>query len=127
MLQILSWQTAKGWFQHHTSTFTVLVVLTGGCHAALSLVSSGIFGLVIMTSGLTEYELKQMYKIKVFGTVILENAPQVMLQVLYAYHLQVITQNTGLALSASILSITAAVLTYWIEKDAADTKLFSII
>ena len=116
-------QAAKGWFQYHTPIFTTLVVFTGGAHAALSLVSSGIFGLKIMTSGLTEYEVKKLNKIKVIGTVILENVPQLILGALYAYHLTQLTPNTALALSASILSITAAVLSYWIERDAADTKV----
>eukprot|EP01084_Bolivina_argentea_P022105 41080_1 len=42
---------AKGWFQYNTPVFTVLVVLSGGVYAALSLVSSRIFGLKIMSCG----------------------------------------------------------------------------
>eukprot|EP01083_Nonionella_stella_P318727 1166475_1 len=56
---------AKGYFQGNTPLFALLVVVTGGAYPALALVSSRIFGLQIMSCGLTQYELKQMSKIKV--------------------------------------------------------------
>ena len=68
-----------------------------------------------------EYEIKQLNKIKIFDGDI-ENVPQ-LLGTLYVYHLEEMTQNTALALSASILSITAAILSYLIERDTADTKV----
>ena len=54
-------------------------------YSALAAVSSNIFGLQMFNSGLTRYELKALSKIKVFGTIILENLPQLGCQVLYAY------------------------------------------
>ena len=51
---------AKGWFQYHTPVFTFLVIISGGCHAALALVSSNVFGIKILSCGLTRYELKQL-------------------------------------------------------------------
>ena len=46
-------------------------------------VSSNIFGVRILSSGLTQFELRKLSNIKVFGTVVLENVPQLMLQLLY--------------------------------------------
>ena len=59
---------AKSWFQGNTPIFTVFVVLSGGCHAALSVVSSNVFGLKLFSCGITRYELKQLGK---FGSLVL--------------------------------------------------------
>ena len=115
---------AKGWFQANTAIFAMLTALSGGCHAALSLVSSSVFGLPVLTSGLTQYELKQMSKIKVIGTVAIENVPQLACQVVY-------TMASGggletpviLAAAASLLSVVATTLSYFIGKDDSGTKV----
>ena len=115
---------AKAWFQYHTPVFTILVVICGGCHAALSIVSSNVFGLKILSCGLTQYELKQMGKLKVIGTVIIENIPQLICQVLYSFALGgKVTMGVQLAFVASALSILATTLSYLIERDTTDTMV----
>eukprot|EP01083_Nonionella_stella_P097192 273177_1 len=98
------------------------VVFTGGCYPALALVSSRLFGLQILTSGLTQYELKGMSTIKVIGTVVLENIPQLICQLLYASSIGQFTQAVQLALIASLLSATAATLNFLLDRDTEDTK-----
>eukprot|EP01083_Nonionella_stella_P302511 1043272_1 len=44
-------QAAKGYFNSNVAIFAAFVVITGGCYPALALVSSGVFGLEILTSG----------------------------------------------------------------------------
>ena len=112
---------AKGYFQNYAAIYVIFVVLSGGAYPALAVVSSNIFGLTIFNSGLTRYEMKRLSKIKIFGTIILENLPQLGCQVLYSYVLQTITPTTQLAFIASILSMTASTLSYFVEKNAADT------
>eukprot|EP01083_Nonionella_stella_P251280 867136_1 len=114
---------AKGYFQGNTPLFALLVVVTGGAYPALALVSSRIFGLQIMSCGLTQYELKQMSKIKVLGTVLLENVPQLVCQGLYAYAIGNTTQAVQLAFIASLLSVTASSLSYLIDRDTDDTEV----
>eukprot|EP01083_Nonionella_stella_P288803 982725_1 len=116
-------ESAKTWFQANSAMFGLLVVLTGGCYPALALVSSNIFGLNIMNSGLTLYELGKLSKIKVFGTVILENVPQLAFQALYAYSINEITETVGIAFFASVLSVTASTLSYLIDRDTSDLKV----
>ena len=117
---------AKAWFQYHTPVFTLLVVLSGGCHAALSVVSSNVFGLKILSSGVTQYELKQLGKIRIIGTVLVENIPQLICQGLYTVALsrsgQIITSAVQAAFIASALSIISSSLSYLIERDGPDTK-----
>ena len=112
---------AKAYFQYYSAIYVLFVVLSGGAYPALAVVSSNIFGLVMFNSGLTKYEMKKLSKIKIFGTIILENLPQLFCQVLYSYVLDEITETTQLAFCASLLSVTASTLSYWIEKNAADT------
>eukprot|EP01083_Nonionella_stella_P284771 969459_1 len=112
---------ARDYFQGNTALFSIAVVITGGCYPALALISSGLFGLQILTSGLTQYELKRMSRIKVFGTVVLENIPQIICQVLYAYSLGKLTHNAQLAMITSLLSVTASTLSFLIDRDTEYT------
>ena len=114
---------AKSWFQHKANLFTLLVVFTGGSYSALALVSSNIFGLKIFGCGITRYELRQLGKMKVIYTVIIENIPQLICQLVYSYALGEITSAVALAFIASALSITASTLSYMIERDTSDSKV----
>ena len=76
---------AKAWFTNYSSLFVLLVCFSGGCHPSLALVSSHIFGLRILNAGLTICELRQLTRIKVIGTILLENVPQLFFQLLYVY------------------------------------------
>ena len=64
--------------------FTAFVVLTGGFYPALRLVSSNVFGLNLFSSGLTNYKLKKLTKIKIYSSVLLENVPQLVFQAIYS-------------------------------------------
>eukprot|EP01083_Nonionella_stella_P080654 221711_1 len=114
---------AKSYFEGNTPLFAILVVITGGAYPALALVSSRIFGLQIMSCGLTQYELKQMSQIKVLGTVLLENVPQLVCQGLYAYAIGNTTPAVQMAFIASLLSVTASSLSYLIDRDTDDTEV----
>ena len=60
-------------FEHNAALFTIFVVLTGGCYPALDVISSNAFGNDLFSAGLTAYEMKQMMKIKIINSVMLEN------------------------------------------------------
>eukprot|EP01083_Nonionella_stella_P164800 546600_1 len=111
---------ASSWFQRYSAIFVLLVVLTGGCYPALSLVSSNIFGLNITSSALTLHELKQMSNIKIYFTIFLENIPQLICQVLYCYASQQISEAVKVAFFASALSVTASTLVFLIDRDTHD-------
>ena len=100
-----------------------MVVFTGGSYSALALVSSNVFGLKIFGCGVTRYELRQLGKMKVIYTVIIENIPQLACQLLYSYTLGEITSAVALAFIASALSITASTLSYLIERDTSDSRV----
>ncbi len=95
----------------------MLVALTGGFYPAISLVSSNVFGLKITSSGLTQFELRELIKFKVINNVVLENVPQVILQSIYSFIIGEFTETVGLAMFASLLSIIASILDFCIKRD----------
>ena len=96
------------------------MVFTGGSYAALALISSNIFGNKFYSGGLTQYELKQLTNIKICGTIILENVPQLIIQAIYAAD-NGITEAVAIAFIASSLSVTATLLGYLIDRGDGDT------
>ena len=66
-------EAAKAYFEHNTAFFCLLVVTTGGCFPARCFVSSSCFGLSLLSSGITRYELRTLSEIKVLYSVLLEN------------------------------------------------------
>eukprot|EP01083_Nonionella_stella_P213988 771297_1 len=101
------------------------MIFCGGCFPALSMVSSGVFGLKQLNSGLTSFELKKMNRIKMIGTIWLENVPQLMIQVAYANAIGTFTSNTAFSFLASALSILVAVTSYLIERTEGNITTFT--
>ena len=101
------------------------MVLSGGCYPALAVVSSNVFGLNLLSSGLTSYELRKMTKIKMFGSVLLENVPQLIFQALYASTAE-FTNTLMFASMASLLSVLAAILSYFIDRDGDDMSIEAV-
>ena len=112
-------EAANTWFEHRYRVFAAFVVLTGGCHPSLELVSSNIFGHFAFSSGLTRYELKQLVSIKVITSVVLENVPQLILQIMYAVSIGDVTNNAAFAFIASALSVIATLLSFCIDRRSA--------
>eukprot|EP01083_Nonionella_stella_P028833 79460_1 len=116
---------AISYFNSRVLFFVFLMVFCGGVYPALSMVSSGVFGLKQVNSGLTSHELKTMNKIKLIGTIWLENIPQLMIQVVYANASGEISANTAFSFLASVLSILVAVTSYLIEKTDENIATFA--
>ena len=113
-------ESARTWFETRAAIFTALVAVTGGAYPALSLVSSNLFGLSILNSGLTRYELRRLAKIKVLYSVLLENVPQCVFQALYAVAIaetEGIPDSVLFAMTASVLSVISSVLSFCIALD----------
>merc|ERR1712176_776736 len=74
----------------------------------------------ILNCGLTKYELRKMLYLKVIGSVILENVPQLIFQGLYVVHLDGVPSCVALlSMTASVFSIIAALLSWLIERKAS--------
>ena len=83
------------------------------------------FGLDILSSGLTRYEIRQLVRIKIFNSVVLENIPQLICQALYVSA----TSDSGasetviFASTASFLSVLASVLIYFLDRRSDDDEM----
>ena len=116
---------AASWFNRYAKIFAFLVIISGGSFPVLCLVSSNIFGLEFFTTGLTKIDLNKLTKIKVFSTIFLENCPQLAIQVYYSVLKNNYTDSDILlAFSASLLSVIATVLGWWISRDTGFTGVY---
>ena len=118
-------------FENNSALFTSAVVLSGGSYPALQFVSSNAFGLNKLSSGLTKYELRQMASIKIYSSVLLENCPQLIFQILYAYTTSIqeggeVTNTVKFAFLASLLSVIASGLTYFINRDDEGVEMEAV-
>ena len=95
--------------------FVFLSIFCSGTFPVLKLVSSNIFGLSIFESGLLSAELRELSKIKIRCTIMLENVPQIIVQGIWIY-INGLQDETLLALTASSLSIVATLLIFWGER-----------
>ena len=85
----------------------------------MSLVSSNLFAIPILHSGLSTFELIALSDIRVVTTVLTENGPQLLVQLLFYNSVATFTRNRLLTLSTSTLSVIASILNYCINKDKA--------
>eukprot|EP01083_Nonionella_stella_P184554 670452_1 len=87
------------YFERNVVLFITLVVFSGSVYPVLALLSSRVFGLDAFNSGLTTFELRQLSSLKLFGSVLAENVPQTICQILYWIYLDSVpTQNTILSM-----------------------------
>eukprot|EP01084_Bolivina_argentea_P295519 508800_1 len=107
----------RAWFGKYRRIFIFLVVFSGGAYPSLAIVTSNLFGLEVFNAGLSKFELESLLKIRVQTTVLLENVPQLGIQIMYAYSISNISENTILAFCTSVASIIATVMVYCMNKD----------
>eukprot|EP00484_Ammonia_sp_Unknown_P026195 CAMPEP_0197046992 /NCGR_PEP_ID=MMETSP1384-20130603/22570_1 /TAXON_ID=29189 /ORGANISM="Ammonia sp." /LENGTH=805 /DNA_ID=CAMNT_0042478849 /DNA_START=30 /DNA_END=2447 /DNA_ORIENTATION=- len=80
LLSAPSFAEAKLWVIARSKLFAILVLLSGGAYAALTLVNSKMFGISLFTMGLSRRQLLQFTDIQVKLSITLENIPQLALQ-----------------------------------------------
>eukprot|EP01083_Nonionella_stella_P070144 187521_1 len=111
---------AVAFFEQRAGLFILLVVFSGSAYPVLALLSSRIFALDLFNCGLTLYEMRQLSKLKIFGSVLLENVPQCIFQVFYTFYSGSPSKNTYLSFASSFLSIVTAVLTHFIDSKSSE-------
>ena len=105
------------WFTSYSPIFTVIVMLSGSTYTALQLVSSNVFGLNLLHCGLTKYELKRVFHLKLLNNVLLENVPQLFFLSMYTMIIGEMTESAWFSLIGSAVSVLGTTLTYFIERD----------
>ena len=93
--------SARAWFGNHLPQFILLCIACAGTYPALGLTNSRLFGLDFFNAGLLTSELHELSKIKIRSTIFMENVPQLIIQVIYSYHIGSLENATILAFIAS--------------------------
>eukprot|EP01084_Bolivina_argentea_P174049 301487_1 len=104
---------ADEYFRNRIGILIILIAISGGCHPALMILSSRILSNDIFDCGLTQNELEILTKMKIKSTILMENIPQLFIQLLYAMEIGSITYATVFAAIGSLLSIIIAVSSYY--------------
>lgn len=111
-----------GW-QKKTKILYILSIFTGSAFAAVSLVNSFTFRLQLFDMGLTDSELLAFTYKRVYSVVLLENIPQLCLQIWYLSSLE--TLNDPITISSmifSFISILVSVLSMVMEKQISQSQ-----
>ena len=103
---------ASEWVQNHAIILVVLCVLSGSVTASLKFANSRLFGLRIFSMGLPRYKQESLLRHRLWLTVLFENLPQIVINVLYAQELdrQFEDPFVLLALISSMFSMVITVL-----------------
>eukprot|EP01083_Nonionella_stella_P197913 727198_1 len=120
-----SYAEAKMWMIAKSKLFSVLVLLSGGAYASLTLVNSKMFGVAAFTMGLSRRQLLQFTDIQVKLSIMLENIPQCCLQLSVIinrylnpdlYHGVVLDMVTAMSLLSSSFLIVIGIVSTCIIK-----------
>eukprot|EP01084_Bolivina_argentea_P021641 40206_1 len=110
--------SARTWFEQYQLFFLVLVVFSGDCYYSVNLISSNIFGIQRLNTGLSSFELVSLsYNANVITIALIRNCPQLLVQIFYSYSINNVSQNIILAFLSSFICILVALLYYCINKD----------
>ena len=80
--------SARSWFGSNIAIFIILCVCCAGTYPVLGLTSSRIFGLELLNAGLLSSDLEELSKIKIKSTILMENLPQLGIQLYWRQSLR---------------------------------------
>merc|ERR1719203_2566152 len=101
---------SKKYFREQSKKYTILVLLSGGSFPALKLMTSKLFGLRLLSSGLSTIQLERFHSHQLFTTVLAENAPQLALQSYFLFQLEIVNAVVLISWFSSIFSILLAIM-----------------
>eukprot|EP01083_Nonionella_stella_P226351 803959_1 len=100
----------RTWLQRNGGFVYMLSFLSGSTYAAINLVNSNFLGWKIFSMGLSQVDVLKFNQKRLVNVVLLENLPQLIIQVVFAYLSKQLTDISVLAIASSAVSICLAVL-----------------
>ncbi|ETO26712.1 hypothetical protein RFI_10423, partial [Reticulomyxa filosa] len=108
----------------YASRLWLIMILVGCCgdlFVTLVLMNSRIFGLEVFSLGMTWPEIRKLTQFKALSIVLLENTPQIVLQLIGLNYSKAntrtdINRSVYLSFTLSLLSIAGTVISLWIRK-----------
>eukprot|EP01084_Bolivina_argentea_P256088 431035_1 len=110
----------SGYLSRNTKYLYVLSFLTGNAFSAISISNSNLFSLKIFCMGLSKRQLLSFSTKRVYSVVLLENVPQLIVQILYLMYSANVNISTAYIAVASLIfsfiSIIVTVLSFVAQK-----------
>ena len=102
-------RTVQAWIQLHLRSLYLLSIALGSCFTAVELSNSNLFRLSVFNMGLNRRQKAIFKNQRVFSTVLVENVPQLLLQIIYSIVSKSVTYVTIIAALFSLVSIILSV------------------
>ena len=123
-------QFTKQYFQDKSKFYTLCVLLSGGSFRALKFMNSNLFGLPLLSAGLSNVQLQGFQSHHVLTTVLAENIPQIVLQYFFLFELNLVTTIVIVSFASSLFNILLCIMTsavfYIMHRNEAETP-FTIL
>ena len=117
--QIKEWMTAvhskqfiQAWIRQYVHMLYMFAILFGSAFSAVEIFNSNIFHLAMFNMGLTKRQKAIFKNQRILSIVLLENVPQMILQIFYIVLTGISNYITIVALMFSIISIISSIFGY---------------
>ena len=100
----------RGWLRDWSTYLLFLTLLSGSSFAAINMVNCRLFGHPLFCMGLSHRHLKKFENQRLYSVIILENLPQLILQISYTITTKSITSTTIWAMIFGLLSIIWSII-----------------
>ena len=109
---VYSKHTIQPWVRSYLRFLYMLAILFGSAFAAVDVCNSNLFYLPMFSMGLNKRQKAIFKNQRLLSTVLFENIPQVILQLIYSYLTEQITLVTLVAIGFSSISIISSIFDY---------------
>ena len=109
---VYSKHTIQPWVRSYLRFLYMLAILFGSAFAAVDVCNSNLFYLPMFSMGLNKRQKAVFKNQRLLSTVLFENIPQVILQLIYSYLTEQITLVTLVAIGFSSISIISSIFDY---------------
>eukprot|EP01083_Nonionella_stella_P087134 242277_1 len=104
------------WFADNNKKFAAFVLASGSVFAALKLITSKLFGLSIFNAPISKYKVREMDSYKIYYNVLLESAPQFILQLIYIAYFNALSVTVVASTASSVFSILLSVVAFCMKQ-----------
>ena len=120
----------RTWLLRNTSYLMIGSILMGSSFASVELFNSNLFHLGIFSMGLSRYHLHHFRIKRVYSIILLENIPQLTIQLIFTVLLREKQELSLIVISSmilSIISIIVTIMTAIISKELLITQQYGVI
>ena len=125
---VYSKHTVQSWMRYYVKLLYIITILCGSAFAAVDICNSNLFHLRMFNMGLNQRQLAIFHNQRILSTVLCENIPQLILQLIY---LILIVKSFSLvaiiAMIFSTISIVLSIFNYKLSSLLMDCEAITVI